>query len=1194
MASNDPEDISSARERKRKVPEDGPYVLRSLIEDLPLSADGDGTDIEINCVEFLDQNLYIGTSASEILHFVQIPPDPADISGKPSYILASRLPPAYHEPSTRDRPGIQQILLLPRVNKACILCNWTVTFYSLPELSPVFGTTQIRPCNWIGGTDLNTDLISPDQDGRGVTVLVSLNKKMRVVRIGEDPRAVRTIDFAGSTISIRRDSFACVADSRSYALLDVDRQLKIPLFPISTSDDTQSGSVGGQVEDISGSGSGVSRNSSSAHTSPSGDRGHGRSTSLNAFIAGPRRDSLRAASGDRSGRGTPDRLFRDASPGAGASSSEPAQGDNSPGKSLPPPPADSSTVGAQAPTSSTPPVYLKPHIVSPSPQEFLLVTGTGARDHGVGMFVNLEGDVTRSTLDFASYPEEIVVDGRGVDVDPVPSTMEEEEEGYVLASMAFEDGDVLRHGIEIQRWDLDPGEDAMQKFWLETPLSGKASADGESKIGLRTVIQPGDVYFDDVVDKLRLKRFQPCSLKSLNTSTLSLRSVESPTAMSLQRVSGERELFEESLSPGWETRRNDEEQQFAQRLGKSKSRVVTWSGNNVWWAVRNPLVLRLDAELGMNTGNEEVPSLDRKKAIELMNSLRGREAKTETEFVSLGYIRQKIGLLIFISLLTAPAGQATDAEYAAAEEALSEGSLDPRVILAIVPVLRNEIIEGKTGVWIHGGVKDAAENFINMTNGVWDTQSPRTHDVMSEQVLRFLRRFLLSWRRRKGFGSISNETEVFKSVDAALLIVLLQLDTTSPRGPARAKSIRAELNNLVDHGVDCFERAISLLQSYNRLYVLSRLYQSRKMTEEVLITWKRIIEGEEDEGGELLDGENEVRKYLINVRNPALVREYGVWLASRNPKLGVQVFADGQSRVKFEPTQALNILREGAPGAVKDFLEHLVFSKHHSEYINELIAYYLDIVTTKLEESPEARATLIQTYESYRALRPPKPTYRQFITENTLDEEWWHSRLRLLQLLGGSQGSASQYDVAAILARIAPYTQELVPEVIILDGRQSHHEEALRLLTHGLGDYDTAINYCLLGGSSIYHPTSGTLSPATLPTRPEQAALFHSLLAEFLQIEDVSNRVEQTSSLLERFGGWFDVGDVLAMIPDTWSVELVSGFLVSALRRIVRERSETMVVKALSGADNLKASVALVDRIKEAGPTIEVEPEGTE
>lgn len=58
MASNDPQDNSSSRKRKRRAPENGPYVLRSLIEDLPLSADGDREDIEINCVEFLGKLLY--------------------------------------------------------------------------------------------------------------------------------------------------------------------------------------------------------------------------------------------------------------------------------------------------------------------------------------------------------------------------------------------------------------------------------------------------------------------------------------------------------------------------------------------------------------------------------------------------------------------------------------------------------------------------------------------------------------------------------------------------------------------------------------------------------------------------------------------------------------------------------------------------------------------------------------------------------------------------------------------------------------------------------------------------------------------------------------------------------------------------------------------------------------------------------
>lgn len=320
-----------------------------------------------------------------------------------------------------------------------------------------------------------------------------------------------------------------------------------------------------------------------------------------------------------------------------------------------------------------------------------------------------------------------------------------------------------------------------------------------------------------------------------------------------------------------------------------------------------------------------------------------------------------------------------------------------------------------------------------------------------------------------------------------------------------------------------------------------------------------------------------------------MVQEYGVWLAARNPKLGVQVFAEDSGRVQFEPTQVVEILREGAPNAVKDYLEHLVFGKNHSEYVNELIAYYLDVVIEKLESSEPARATLAQTYESYRALRPPKPTYRQFITENSIEEEWWHSRLRLLQLLGGSHASTSQYDIVAILERIKPYTKELVPEVIILDGRQSHHEQALRLLTHGLGDYDTAINYCLLGGSSIYHPISGTMALETIPSREEQSTLFRFLLAEFLLIEDVSNQVEQTGSLLERFGGWFDVEYVLSLIPDEWPVELVSGFLIHALRRIVRERSETMVVKALSGTENLKVNEALIDIMEKIGPFIEEE-----
>jgi hypothetical protein len=777
-------------------------------------------------------------------------------------------------------------------------------------------------------------------------------------------------------------------------------------------------------------------------------------------------------------------------------------------------------------------------------------------------------------------------------VDPTPANLEDEEEGFVLASMVRDFGEAPRHGLQIQRWDLDPGEGEIQKFWLETPSdSSKGRKQKTSRIGLRYVADSGKVFFEEVVDRLRLKRFSPFAMGLMDASVASSGTLDSRTATSLERVSAEKELFEsgDSLPEGWEAKRNEEEKQFAERLGHSQTHVVAWSGKNIWWTVRNPVTLQLEASLSAALGTETrdgeiYPFLDKRKVIEIINSLRGREAKSEGEYLSLGYIRQRAGLLLFMSILDSQAGQPTEAEYRAAEEALQEGGLDPRVVLAIVPTLRNEIAEGRTGIWVHGGIKNLAENLIaNAVPGITESGD----NVVPSHVIDFLRRYLSGWRKKKGFGSVANENEVFRSVDAALLVILLQLDKASPQGSPKGRSVRAELHQLVDHGVDCFERAISLLESHRRLYVLSRLYQSRKMAGEVLSTWRRILEGEVDEGGEFREGEQKMRDYLGIIRNATLVHEYGIWLATRNPKLAIQVFADDKSQVKFKPTEVVKILRDGAPGAVKDYLEFLVFNKNHVEYINDLIAYYLEIVTSKLEESEEARATLAQTYETYRALRPPKPTYRRFITDNAIDEEWWHSRLRLLQLLGGSQGSASDYNVSAILNRIMPYAQELVPEIIILDGRQSRHEDALRLLTRGLGDYDTAINYCLLGGSNIFHPSSGAMAPQITPTRDEQSKLFRFLLSEFLRIEDISTRIEQTSSLLERFGSWFDIGYVLSLIPDSWSVELVSGFLVSALRRIVREKSETMIAKSLSGAENLKVSADLIQMIDTAGPSIE-------
>ncbi|CZS77343.1 unnamed protein product [Fusarium graminearum] len=1169
----------------------GPYVLRTLLDEVPLSADGSQDDIKINCVDYLDANLYVGTSASELLHFVQIPPDPNDRSGQPVYILASRLCPQYVEtPGTpNSRPGVQQILLLPRVGKACILCNWTVTFYSLPELSPVFGTTLVKNCSWIGGIDLNEPLLDNDGPERsgGVTILLSLMRKIQAVRVGEDARVTKKIDFSGSTLSVRRDSIACVADSKSYALIDVEQQLKIPLMSISSLEETTSPSEIGHAQSIgTDTTSGLLRSSSSTGNRTASEApSHSRSTSLGGSIL----DSIRRQ--DR-GNESDDFLGRHPSPQLSSSPRPSMERASTPNPALDKPlPAAPSRSGTPSQTANPRPrpgaVFLKPHITSPTPDEFLLVTGTDPLEPGIGMFVNLDGDPTRPTLEFTRYPREVVVDSPISDSDSSQPSLGQQEEGYVLASLTKEVNGALKHGLEIQRFDA--GSDVNpQRYWLTAKEVGQ-----DGVYGIRSLAGTEETRFEEIVQKLSQRRYTPFSVSaSPGTPDPSSagKTSDSRTALSIEHMSKEKELFdrnidsqdEESLPEEWEANRNAEGEEFARQLAKAHANLAVWSGSRIWWAIRNPILIQLDAALEAACAGDvfNPAELDRQAIFTTINSIRGRDPQTELEFMTYGYIRQKAGILLLTNLLKAPEDrQFTEKEVKALEEVLVESGLDPRVVLSLIPSVRNEIIEGSRGIWIYGGVRRTADAYLRSRE--FQMTSKDGVGTLEPRTMHFLRRFLGTWRKRKGFGSVADEREVFHTVDAALLLVLLEIDQHSPKGLGKGGVVRSELYEIVDKGVDCFDRAVGLLETYHRLFVLSRLYQSRKLAGDVLATWRRIIEGEQDVGQELREGEQRVREYLTKISSQALVQEYGVWLANRNPKLGVEVFAEDKGRApKFEPAQAVAILRKEAPGAVKYYLEHLVFGKGHTTYINDLMAYYLDVVVHDLESSEESRTIVRATYAAYRALQAPKPAYSHFLRDNAPpDNEVWHSRLRLLQLLG----EANDYDAAAIRDRISTLPDDLlVPETIILAGRERKHNDALRLLIHNLGDYDTAVSYCLRGGAG----TTGA-APSERPSFEEQRRLFGVVFQEFLSLEDISDRVEQTGALLERFGGWFEIDDVLGRIPDDWSVDIVAGFLVGALKRLVGERHEAMLTCALSGAQNLRVNYDLVVKVEEKGPSIE-------
>ena len=1101
---------------------------------------------------------------------MSIPPASDEESQEPTFILASRLQPSsiIDKPASGS-PGVEQIVILSTAGKACIRCNGIATFYSLPELSPAFGTTKVGSCRWIGGLDENQALEGQNEQ----VIMICTATRVMLVRIGEEARRVRNIEFPGCLRSSRRDTIACVADGRSYSLLEVEHQQKIPLFPISSSDGSEI-SQPGKTENLPQSSSPLpARNSSLAHR-PLSPRGHDRSASLNFLRTDSGRPHpSRPVSTDLSGMIIPDLApSGTGTPGAGS----PPRGLNAPsparttspdkGKSLPPPPR--------------PPPSLKPYIISPTPSEFLLTTGTTETEAGVGMFVNLDGDVVRGTIQFESYPTALAIDRPG---DGNPTLDDENENVYVVAVVKGL-GDNEEFKLEVHDLqDLSNHPEVMSLGDLE---SGPA--------GITHALSTFDQSFSDVSEALRLIRLR---LPGSQTPPESSGGAADPrTESSLQQVDREKALFElqspsgEELNPGWAAQKLKDELDFAKRLAKGQSSMLFWQGNSIWTLAHNPLVTQLDTKLSQalqESADRSTKTVHPRLIIALLAQIRDREPRTEAEFVSLEYIRQKASLILFIHLLNDTQIKDREGELRLVESALVESNLDPRVVLLCLPFLREDVLQGFKGIWIHRGVAAITEKILNDVDS-----GDRSSDL---ELLGLIRRYLASWQGKRGFGSITDEKQVFDTVDSALLHTLLHLDQETSESSSASSSIRAKLNNVVDNWKGDFDRAVTLLERYGRLYVLSRLYQSRKLAKDVLATWQRIIEGERDTSRELSPeaAEVRIRKYLVNLRNAQLVEQYGLFLAQRNPALAIEVFTDDNSRVTFEPAELTTLLKDKAPNSVQQYLEYLVFNKGQTQYSDDLIGYYLDSMLSVLESSSDARESLSESYTTYRALSAPKPTYLTFITQNApQDQIWWQSRLRLLQLLSGgsSYGSSSttsqqlKYSIPTVLSRLAPFSKYLVSESIILDARQGHHSRAIDSLVHGLGDYDTAIRYCYFGGPST---PSTTIDSSLLPSPEVQKSLFNHLLAQFLQIAEPEDRVERTSDLLSHFPHYFDPLEILNSLPSDWSVDHLAEFFARTLRKLRSERDETMVVRGLAAAENLRKQVEWVEGCEKLGAMIE-------
>jgi hypothetical protein len=504
---------------------------------------------------------------------------------------------------------------------------------------------------------------------------------------------------------------------------------------------------------------------------------------------------------------------------------------------------------------------LTPHIVSPLPEEFLLTTGTKPEEPAVGMFVNMDGDVTRGTIQFEQYPKQMIVQGKWV-IAVIPGA-----------------------GLEVQRWDVQN----ISKL-PETDRKGRIQLEGD--IHLKEVlILDGTVVVE--------------AGKMLQLAHLPLKPTVDRTAM--------------------DHKRSQEELVVARRISTVESKIVVFSGKKLWTLISCPLSVRLNSRLpDFSDENFDGIVARIKHVLHVLEEVQSIEPTTETGFHETSFVRQKCGLLVLGELLRITQRQTADLsarEILIVEAALMES--DPRFIVALFGnAFEEDVVEGDGGVWVYGGIREVFGTL---------KASSEVGQTFTREVLLLLKRYLGAWRSKKGFGSVAHGKDIFHTVDASLLRVLLMLDspeylvekgkTVVPEG-----DIRAELYAFIDSGVENFNGAVHVLKFFGRLYVLSILYSRAKKYRDVLNTWRQILE-EGDSSKEFLDGEEKIKNYLIKLKDPGLVEEFGCWLAARNSKLGVEVFADETARVKFHPPRVFDMLRRNAPGAIRSYVEYLVDEK---------------------------------------------------------------------------------------------------------------------------------------------------------------------------------------------------------------------------------------------------------------------------
>lgn len=353
-----------------------------------------------------------------------------------------------------------------------------------------------------------------------------------------------------------------------------------------------------------------------------------------------------------------------------------------------------------------------------------------------------------------------------------------------------------------------------------------------------------------------------------------------------------------------------------------------------------------------------------------------------------------------------------------------------------------------------------------------------------------------------------------EEVDTALVKLYIEINSPS-------------LQDLVSSENYCtVADTMSWLQKYERYHVLALFYCYHNQTAQAMEVWKKIIQEKIRDPN--FPGMEYVVSFLCSLQDFELLWNHVPWLMEKDQDIAVKIFtsssADKSSKEeKMKPDLIVEYLQR-FPMALQRYLEHLVYVKNHEKekYHTHLALLYLEQVL-KMRREPSC---------SLEKLNVQRTRLRHML-------EW-----------------SCLYRVTLLLSKIND-DSDLDAEAAILYGKMEQYSKALKILVYKLEDYAEAERFCELHSKG--------------KDRNFRTKLFQTLLEVYLSPdEEHEPLITPAVALLNSHMADFDTAEAMKLIPEEWSIGLISQFLSGSLRLSLHKSRTTKMLSSLARGENIK------------------------